>query len=163
MTGKTHLSCGIFIGSSLSIYYGEDIFTSFTIVSLCGVASLVPDICHFKSNLGKKIFPISFIVRLIFGHRTFTHSLLFLFLIFWGLRSISAPEPYLVSFILGMLSHIILDMLTPRGVKLFYPLNVSVKLPIVFRTGGVMDLSLSSAFTIITVVLWWKDIYRLFI
>ena len=65
MTGKTHLSCGIFIGSSLSIYYGEDIFTSFTIVSLCGVASLVPDICHFKSNLGKKIFPISFIIRLI--------------------------------------------------------------------------------------------------
>ncbi|RIN83716.1 metal-dependent hydrolase, partial [Mammaliicoccus sciuri] len=89
--------------------------------------------------------------------------LLFLFLIFWGLRTIPAPEPYLVSIILGMLSHIILDMLTPRGVKLFYPLNVSVKLPIVFRTGGVMDLSLSSAFTIITVILWWKDIYRLFI
>ncbi|MGK9045455.1 metal-dependent hydrolase [Mammaliicoccus vitulinus] len=163
MTGKTHLSCGIFIGSSLSIYYGEDVFTSFTIISLCGVSSLVPDICHFKSNLGKKLFPISFIIRLIFGHRTFTHSLLFLFLIYWGLNSISAPEPYLVSILLGMLSHIVLDMLTPRGVKLFYPLDVSVKLPIVFKTGGAVDLSLSSAFSIVTIILWWKDIYRLFI
>lgn len=162
MTGKTHLACGIFIGSSLSLYYGEDIFTSFTIVSLCGVSSLVPDICHFKSNLGKKLFPISFIIRMIFGHRTFTHSLLFLILIYWGLKSIDSPEPYLVSILSGMLSHIVLDMITPRGVKLFYPINKSVKLPFVFKTGGVVDLSLSTSFTVVTVFIWWKDIYNLF-
>src|SRR5699024_6905734 len=159
MTGKTHLGCGVFIGSSLSIYYGEDIFSSFTIVSFCGVASLVADICNFKSNIGRKLSPLSLLIRKIFGHSTFTQSLLFLF--FWCLKAIEAPEPYLVSIIMGMLSHIILDMLTPRGVKLFYPINISVKMPFVFRTGGVVDLSLSTAFTAITVVLWWKDIYRL--
>ena len=44
-----------------------------------------------------------------------------------------------------MLSHVILDMLTPRGVKLFYPLPMTIRFPIRFKTGGMVDLSLASA------------------
>ncbi|MDN6842283.1 MAG: metal-dependent hydrolase, partial [Staphylococcus equorum] len=47
-----------------------------------------------------------------------------------------------------LLSHVILDMLTPRGVKFLYPIPISVKFPLVFKTGGLVDLSLASALTI---------------
>ena len=56
-----------------------------------------------------------------------------------------------------MCSHVILDMLTPRGVKLFYPVPISVKFPIVFKTGGMIDLSLASALSIGAFYLFFKS------
>ncbi len=40
---------------------------------------------------------------------------------------------------------LVLDMITPRGAKLFYPLPFNVKTPIQFKTGGLVDLSLATA------------------
>jgi inner membrane protein len=53
-----------------------------------------------------------------------------------------------MTIITGLISHVILDMLTPKGVKLFYPIPLTVKLPITFKTGGLVDLSLASALII---------------
>ncbi len=147
MTGKTHISCGFLIGTLAVNYYHPDIFTSITTVVLAVAGSMLPDICHTQSKIGRRFKILSWLVRILFGHRTFTHSLLFTLLIAILLKTIHTPEVYFTAFIGGMASHIILDMLTPRGVKLLYPLPLSVKLPIQFKTGGMVDLSLATAFT----------------
>ncbi|GAA6825801.1 metal-dependent hydrolase [Helicobacter pylori] len=148
MTGKTHASCGILVGALAIEYYKTDLFTSVTIVVLAVIASLLPDICHTQSKIGRKIRIISFFIRLLFGHRTFTHSILFIVIIGLGLYVIQTPQYYFVTIITGLISHVILDMLTPKGVKLFYPIPLTVKLPITFKTGGLVDLSLASALII---------------
>lgn len=159
MTGKTHASCGLLIGVCLANHYEQDIFTSTTIVTLAVIASIFPDICHTQSKVGRKIPIVSFFVRLIFGHRTFTHSLLFIGLIFGGLVFIQAPIHYMLAIIFGVSSHVILDMLTPRGVQLWYPISKQVRLPIHFKTGGLVDLSMATAFVLTTVYVVMQRIY----
>jgi inner membrane protein len=148
MTGKTHASCGILVGALAIEYYKTDLFTSVTIVVLAVIASLLPDICHTQSKIGRKIRILSFFIRLLFGHRTFTHSILFIVIIGFGLYVIQTPQYYFITIITGLISHVILDMLTSKGVKLFYPIPLTVKLPITFKTGGLVDLSLASALII---------------
>lgn len=148
MTGKTHASCGILVWALAIEYYKTDLFTSVTIVVLAVIASLLPDICHTQSKIGRKIRIVSFFIRLLFGHRTFTHSILFIVIIGLGLYVIQTPQYYFMTIITGLISHVILDMLTPKGVKLFYPIPLTVKLPITFKTGGLVDLSLASALII---------------
>ncbi|PHK50161.1 metal-dependent hydrolase [Staphylococcus edaphicus] len=148
MTGKTHASCGLLVGALTIEYFHTDLFTSVTVITLAIISSLIPDICHTQSKIGSRFKLISFFIRMIFGHRTFTHSLLFIVIIVCLLYIIQAPIYYLTTIILGLLSHVILDMLTPRGVKLFYPIPLSVRFPLVFKTGGLVDLSLASALAI---------------
>ena len=147
MTGKTHASCGLLVGAMTIEYFQTDLFTSITIITLAVISSLLPDICHTQSKIGRRFKILSLLVRTLFGHRTFTHSLLFISLIIILLYFIQTPDYYLVSIIFGLLSHVILDMLTPRGVKLLYPIPLTIKFPLVFRTGGLVDLSLAGALT----------------
>ncbi|WP_210133148.1 metal-dependent hydrolase [Staphylococcus sp. GDH8C106P] len=148
MTGKTHASCGFLVGALAIEYYETDLFISVTVVTLAIISSLLPDICHAQSRIGRRFKFISIIIRLLFGHRTFTHSILFVSIIAALLYMIQTPNNYLITIICGLLSHVILDMLTPRGVKLLYPIPISIKFPVQFKTGGLVDLSLATALTI---------------
>ncbi|MBX5319661.1 metal-dependent hydrolase [Staphylococcus caprae] len=145
MTGKTHASCGFLVGALTTQYFHTDLFTSITTIVLSTIASLLPDICHTKSKIGRRFKILSFIIRLLFGHRTFTHSLVFIALVGFLLYLIHTPMYYMVAIVIGMISHVILDILTPRGVKLFYPLPLNIVSPIHFKTGGLVDLSLATA------------------
>ncbi|MEX6340531.1 metal-dependent hydrolase [Staphylococcus arlettae] len=148
MTGKTHASCGFLVGALAIEYYETDLFISVTVVTLAIISSLLPDICHAQSKIGRRFKFISIIIRLLFGHRTFTHSILFVSIIAALLYMIQTPNYYLITIICGLLSHVILDMLTPRGVKLLYLIPISIKFPVQFKTGGLVDLSLATALTI---------------
>ena len=162
MTGKTHTSCGLLVGALTIEYYQTDLFTSITIMTLAVISSLLPDICHTQSRIGRRFKVLSFFVRILFGHRTFTHSLLFISIIGILLYIIQTPEYYLVSIILGLLSHVILDILTPKGVKLFYPLPLNVVSPLHFKTGGLVDLSLATAFSFGTVYTLFQPFFNEF-
>lgn len=87
------------------------------------VGGLIPDIDHPKSYLGNIIAPVSAVIMATCGHRTLTHSLLFMAII-GGLASF-----YNISFgigiAIGILSHIALDMITPstNGVAFLYPFH----------------------------------------
>ncbi|EKU45837.1 metal-dependent hydrolase [Staphylococcus massiliensis] len=157
MTGKTHLACGMFVGALSIQYFKEDIFVSTTIMTLAALSSLLPDICHASSKVGRKFKLLSFVIRTVFGHRTFTHSLLFMGIIYVLLNFIHTPNYYVFPIIGGICSHIILDMLTKRGVKLLYPIPISVKFPFQFKTGGTVDLSLASTFSAVTLYIFFKD------
>ena len=156
MTGKTHLSCGILVGASIVSYCDTDLFTSITVVTLAALSSIFPDICHTRSKVGRKFKLLSWIIRLLFGHR-------FIALIGLLLYLFQAPIYYGSAIIAGMISHIILDMLTPRGVKLLYPLPINVKFPVTFKTGGAVDAALATALTIGAVYLlfssFWQEVF----
>lgn len=82
---------------------------------------LLPDIDHPKSLLGSVIQPVSTIIKETIGHRTLTHSFLFIVItcLFASLFNISIG----IGVGIGMLSHIILDLLTPEtnGVAFLFP------------------------------------------
>ncbi|UEX90638.1 metal-dependent hydrolase [Staphylococcus ratti] len=156
MTGKTHSSAGLLIGAMVATHFELDVFESVTAIVLAGIASLFPDICHTRSKMGQRFKLTSFIIKHLFGHRTFTHSFLFVLIIYYLLTLIQTPLYYMISIICGMLSHVLLDMLTPRGVRLLFPIPLRVRFPIQFKTGGLVDLSLASTFSLLTLYILFE-------
>lgn|SRR5690554_6743605 len=89
-----------------------------------GIAGVIPDLDEPKSKFGKLFLPISLPLNKIFGHRTFTHSLLFTFLLTGILFPFTDPWVWLATFV-GVIAHIIGDMATGK-VKFLYPLDKSI-------------------------------------
>ncbi|WP_414044021.1 metal-dependent hydrolase [Macrococcus animalis] len=160
MTGKTHIALGVLIGTSYGMHAALDISTFAGIVGTTALFSVVPDICHAGSKLGRKIWPISTLIALIFGHRTLTHSMFFTLLSGLLLIILNVNVIYVVSAVLGILSHLILDMLTPRGVTLFFPWNKKIVFPVTFKTGGILDVSLATTFSILTMYLFYTEMFH---
>lgn len=59
MTGKTHASCGMLVGALTTQYFQTDIFRRLRL-SFLTLASLLPDICHTQSKIGRRFKVISF-------------------------------------------------------------------------------------------------------
>jgi inner membrane protein len=82
--------------------------------------SLLPDIDHPQSWAGRKLRVVSVPLSLVVGHRGVTHSLLaviagIVLLAWMGLDQPMAP------LVVGYLSHLAADGLTPSGVPLLWP------------------------------------------
>ncbi|MFS0689028.1 metal-dependent hydrolase [Sporosarcina sp. 179-K 8C2 HS] len=93
------------------------------------VAGVIPDLDEPKSKFGKLFFFVSLPIHSLFGHRTFTHSLLFAFVV--GILVYPFAEWWVTyACIGGILAHITGDMLTGK-VKLFYPSSkyVGISIP----------------------------------
>ena len=95
---------------------------------------LLPDIDHPKSFLGQRLKWISKPIARAFGHRGFTHSLLAVFALL-ATFYLKVPESWFIpadalqGMVLGYLSHILADMLTPAGVPLLWPCRWRFRLP----------------------------------
>ena len=98
--------------------------------------ALIPDIDTKKSKIGR-VFPmISRRIERRYGHRTVTHSYIIMFaagiivtilayiadLFFLGVGEVKYITIALV-FIVGWMTHIILDTMTVQGAKVFYPVS----------------------------------------
>lgn len=102
---------------------------------------LLPDIDHPKSLLGQRLKWIAKPIARIFGHRGFTHSLL---AVFAGLALLCLnipadamlPADVLQGMVVGYLSHIVADMLTPAGVPLLWPCRWRFRLPLITTRKG---------------------------
>lgn len=125
MSGPNHIAGGIvFTGIYLSMFdtniYSQPHYLFFT-----AFFSLLPDIDHTKSLIGKPFFPIAKYLDKKFGHRTITHSLLcyFVLAVFIGMIEKVWFDTRTITqiFIWAFGSHLILDMVTIQGVPLLYP------------------------------------------
>lgn len=102
---------------------------------------LLPDIDHPKSLLGQRLKWLSQPIARAFGHRGFTHSLM---AVAGGvmLLQLKLPASWVIpadafqGMILGYLSHIVADMLTPAGVPLLWPCRWRFRLPILNSQKG---------------------------
>ncbi|WP_313894595.1 metal-dependent hydrolase [Psychrobacillus sp.] len=148
MTGKTHIIGGI----ATSLAFAQ--ISNYDPVLLVGagvVGALIPDICHGGSKIGRTFPLISKVVQVLFGHRTFTHSLLFLFLIGALLNMISINESIVAGMLVGIASHLILDMATKNGIKLLFPIKITVRFPMTTRTGGTVEHIVFVALSLLSV------------
>ncbi|MEK4404371.1 MULTISPECIES: metal-dependent hydrolase [unclassified Sporosarcina] len=136
MTGKTHIVGGI----AASLAYAQ--FTNHDPIIMLGagiIGALLPDICHSGSKIGRKFKLLSKLINMLFGHRTFTHSLLFLVIIATLLNAFIPNEAVKAGLLAGMVSHYILDMATKNGIKLLFPLSMTVRFPLTTRTGSKVE------------------------
>src|SRR5258706_8162210 len=154
MSGPTHVTFALFMYLLLLTATG----VSLNPVNAAAIAlsSLLPDIDTGASSLGKLLPFISLRIERRFGHRTVTHSALFIA----ALGIIALPlmvvdrDLYLCT-LAGYASHPFLDTMTVNGVKLFhpfspakcvFPLEVNNPHRYRIRTGGKMDRALGLIF-----------------
>lgn len=125
------------------------------LVPACVLTCLLPDIDHPNSVLGQRLKWISRPISRLFGHRGFTHSLLAIIsglcLLHWqpSVR-LWLPTDSLQGLVLGYLSHIIADMLTPAGVPLFWPCRFRFRLALIRSTKA---LSIERYFCILCILI----------
>lgn len=126
MNGATHLIAGL----AISVYSG---YTSPANLVVVGISSLLPDIDVKSSLLGRFIPFLPSVLERTVGHRTITHSLITTIGLS-GVLYMFSPN-LLIPFLIGFLSHLILDIFT-GGVPLLYPFNkrfaISFGLPSAF-------------------------------
>jgi len=131
MRYRTHLAFSILI---FLLYYNinhmSSVSKSLAVLILMILFSSLPDIDLHTSWLGKKIKPLSYIFEVVLKHRGFMHSLWLPIIGYYLLPS------HLEVAVLGYVSHISLDILTTKGLKLFWPF---FKVEGYFRTGGLVD------------------------
>lgn len=129
--GPTHAAAGAFTAA---------IITGFnpTAMAVGAVTALLPDIDEPNSMISRRIPIIPHIIGGIFGHRTITHSLLGL--VFFALPVFVFWKEYFLVFIIGYLSHLLLDSFTKTGVPLGYPLIKKYYGPKLIRTGGIVEV-----------------------
>ena len=125
MTGPNHIVGGyVFTGLFASII-GVNFLSDWKYLAVVFIGSLLPDIDHTKSLIGKFFYPISKPLNRRYGHRTITHSLIFLITtsaLLAAFQSAFFPTFHVtLLYSLAVSSHLLFDMMTVQGVPLFYP------------------------------------------
>ncbi|AOZ89355.1 hypothetical protein BK049_12050 [Bacillus xiamenensis] len=147
MTGKTHIMGGIAASTAVAYYYG---FDPVTMAAAGSAGALIPDLCHTKSKIGRKFPLLSTLISSVFGHRTFTHSLLFLLIIYFIATTYIPNDSLSTGLLVGMASHLILDAGTVNGIKFLFPATIKVRLPFYVKTGSPGEQVVLAALTIVT-------------
>lgn len=148
MTGKTHIIGGI----AASLAFAQ--ITNYEPVLLLGagaVGAVIPDICHGGSKIGRTFPVLSKIINTLFGHRTFTHSLIFLLMAAYLFHAILPNEAISAGLLVGMASHLVLDMATKNGIKLLFPFKFTVRFPVTAKTGGTAEYVVFAMLSLLSV------------
>lgn len=142
MIGKSHIIFGTGCSLIASHYMGASFTDSLMYLPAAIIGSLFPDLDSFNSRLKRNILvwlltlPLTF-----FGHRTWSHSILFWVLVTLPIFFIPVQFTlFWLAFSVGYASHIIGDFLTPMGVPLLYPFKRKFRAPVTFRTGSFFEI-----------------------
>ena len=158
MQGNTHIVGGITASLAFAQFSNDN---PLVLVGAGVIGALLPDICHRGSKIGRTFPLIAKLVTTVFGHRSFTHSLLFLFLIGMLLHTFIPYKSITIGILLGMASHVLLDMGTKKGVKLFFPVSISVRLPLTTKTGSKVEKVVFTLLTMLSVFFSYEIIVQL--
>ena len=125
---KGHLRGGIVCaviaaGMAMAYNIGENTIGT-VIVAFAGaiIGSLLPDIDHPQSFLGRRLRWVSKLINHLWGHRSMTHSLILIGSIM-GLLALKGHKVLSLSLGLGMLGHVLIDLCCiGAGVAFLYPI-----------------------------------------
>lgn len=129
MDGKTHLTTGVLTSIGLIYIRNElgidpNILNGTLLIGGCALGSLLPDIDIPGSMLGHLVFPLAIFLNNTVGHRTVTHSLLFIVLVCLIALLFGAPFSLIIGLAIGIVTHLVLDGITATGVPyLLYPFH----------------------------------------
>ena len=144
MKWQTHLAGGLAVGAIIS--------TNPTAIIVSGISALLPDIDKFNSKMGRAAPVLSIPISIIFGHRGFLHSLLAAGLLY--LITLKLLPSYALYSLVGYLSHLFLDCLTPSGLPLLWPIPFRFRIPVI-RTGSMLE----TALFVCIVILFVKEVF----
>lgn len=125
MRAPNHIIGGYVFTGSFSAFLDINILSDWRYLVIVFFGSLLPDIDHSKSLIGRMFLPLSKVIHRTYGHRTLTHSLLFFGIVVTVCGALqssffpSIPLSQLIGF--SMMSHLIFDMMTLQGIPLLYP------------------------------------------
>lgn len=124
MIWLTHILFTLLLTLIYFNYFNPALLNKIIFILLALFFSLFPDIDMPNSWISKKIRFLSRIIKLFFGHRGLFHSLLFVlaiaFIMFLIFQNINI---FIIVFIIGYISHLLLDSITKQGIMPLYPLT----------------------------------------
>jgi inner membrane protein len=124
MRAPNHIAGGLVFTATFASFWNVNIFSDWKLLLLTIFASLLPDVDHSRSIIGKAFFPLAKWLDKRYGHRTITHSLAFFIgtcLIVYLIEFHTFLENIFLVFSFALLSHLLFDMMTIQGIPLFYP------------------------------------------
>lgn len=127
MNYKTHINGGILVGLYVSIpMQNKPLIHTGIFMGGVMLGSLLPDIDHRNSYIGRKVKTASKAINKLAGHRKLFHAPLVYLLSYSVALGMIKDNLLLIGMsglFLGILSHLILDSFTLGGLPWFYPLS----------------------------------------
>jgi inner membrane protein len=105
-------------------------------LGLVVAGSLLPDIDHPKSWVGRRTRPISTAIASTFSHRGITHSAFAVIALTMLLLHAGYRRTGVSALVVGYLSHLAADMLTPQGLRLAWPIRATWGIPLCRTDSG---------------------------
>lgn len=125
MSGTNHVAGGVVFTGIFASFWDINIFARPELLAATAFFSILPDIDHLKSPIGKAFYPVAKWLDRKYGHRTITHSLAVyvpgIFIVMFIENAIGRGTSYTLVFAFAYFSHLLFDMMTRQGVPLFYP------------------------------------------
>jgi len=140
MLAPTHSAFGIFLTLVILAFFGVQWGLHWTIILVSVIGSIIPDIDHPRSIIGKIFYPVSSFLEDKFGHRTITHSFIgwaiatfifaalvlavistLTFIFHFDFEIWNLAFRWVAAFSISYFSHLILDMFNRRGAQMFWP------------------------------------------
>lgn len=125
MRGYNHIAGGLAFTGIFASFADVNIFSQPQYVVGCVFFSLLPDVDHTRSTLGKVFWPVAKWLDRHHGHRTVTHCLPFFLAVVLGVglaeQLITGGRVFTGIASLALASHLLFDMCTRQGIPLFLP------------------------------------------
>jgi membrane-bound metal-dependent hydrolase YbcI (DUF457 family) len=118
-----HLFYGIYMGWLISTPLNFTTPEKILYFIFMTIGLLLPDIDMPNSTYGKRIKPISELIYRKVGHRTLTHSLFSVTVLYFSCNIAFGMNIITTGLMIGSVIHIFCDLFTPSGVPLAYPIS----------------------------------------
>jgi inner membrane protein len=131
MLARTHASVSLFVSILVLNHYKLGI----PFILTAFICSILPDLDTPKSKVGRRIRPISTIIKFLIGHRTFIHAVWL-----WAIASLLVfpwSTEVAIGIGIGYGTHLLLDALTKSGVQPLFPFPP--KIMFLLKTGGITE------------------------
>lgn len=145
MTGRTHNAIAFASLVTVAVINPPanlNVLTFVGCIVAADIGALFPDMDQAGNDLWN-LLPAThslggILKRIFYKHRTITHSLVGLFLIFKFLQWLLPkflnpiflnPNLILISFLVGYISHLVADSFTEEGLPLLFPINITFGIP----------------------------------
>ena len=127
LIGKTHLYTGLLAGAGLALALDYPLLPTALTAAASALGGVLPDLDHPKSKITQKFGVIGFFSSRLFRHRGVLHTPTFHIAVSLALLLLVGQSSYIQYIIYGLLvgelSHLLLDALTPKGIPLLWPLT----------------------------------------
>lgn len=119
MNGKTHIVLGLWSGMGAAALVTSPPPQALLFMAVGGLAAALPDIDHPRAHLRQRLGCLGHIAFGWLRHRGPTHSITALTLV--AIISLHVIPAFALPVMLGYASHLIADLMTPRGLAVLWP------------------------------------------